>query len=99
MKKVRFIKKHGKHEIGHVIGTSDSAADSLVSDNIAIHVGDHVRPLKYKAGNAVQTECVAPTVDEIESSPKGVSMPTETKDAFKPLQTVKATKKNKKTKF
>lgn len=81
MKKIRFkVAFHG-HLPGHVIGTRDSHAEALVAQGIAEFVADAVRPLKYAAGAALQTECVAPTIEEVEMAPKGVVLPDEIYEA------------------
>ena len=95
MKKIRFLKVHGRHQIGHVIGTNDSAADQLVSSGTAEAVGDDIRPYKYAPGQAIQSECVVPVFEEMEASPKGAVWPAEIQTAEMDAPVETATKKYK----
>lgn len=75
MKKIRFITDYGKHKAGHVIGTQDGQAAQLVAQGVAVFVDNEVRPLKYTADAKTQSECVVPVIEELESAPKGATMP------------------------
>lgn len=75
MRKIRFNIDYGRHKAGHVIGTKDSEADMLVNAGIASYENTEVRPLKYAATANVQSECIAPTIEEVEASPKGAILP------------------------
>ena len=99
MKKIRFLINYGRHEAGHVIGTTDSSADQLVNAGIAKYEDRAARALKYQATAEIQAECVAPTLEEMEASPKGAVLPvyeTEYPEAEqRETKTVKAKKKKK----
>lgn len=77
MKKIQFKIDYGRNKAGHVIGTTDSAADQLVMLGVAEYVGAAIRPYKYQVGQALQTECIVPVIEELESAPKGALLPEE----------------------
>lgn len=94
MKKIQFLIDYNGHKAGHVIGTKDSDAALLVNAGIAKEVGEHVRPLAYALDKPLQSECVAPVIDEVEASPKGALLPEELQEYITPSkQTTKANKK------
>lgn len=74
-KKIRFKKDHGRNKAGWVIGTTESAAASLVAQDIAEFVADDVRALRYAPNAPVQAECIAPVIEELEAAPKGARNP------------------------
>ena len=74
-KKIQFIKDHGRNKAGWVIGTTDSAATALIAKGIAISVADDVRALRYAPNAPVQSECIAPVIEELEAAPKGARNP------------------------
>lgn len=74
-KKIRFKKDHGRNKAGWVIGTTDSAAASLVAQGIAEFVADDVRALRYAPTAPLQAECIAPVIEELEAAPKGARNP------------------------
>lgn len=74
-KKIRFKKDHGRNKAGWVIGTTESAAASLVAQGIAEFVADDVRALRYAPNAPVQAECIAPVIEELEAAPKGAKLP------------------------
>lgn len=75
MKKIQFTQNYGDHANGTVIGTTDSAAQKLVSQGKAKYVADDVRALKYAPDAPVQAECIAPVFEELEAAPKGATFP------------------------
>lgn len=96
MKKVRFKIAYSRFQAGTVIGTTDSQAAQLAAIGVAEYVDDDVRPLKYAANAPVQSECVAPVNEELESAPKGASMPQYETAIAEPSETkVVTAKKNK----
>lgn len=101
MKKIRFTKTYNQFQAGHVIGTNNRDAAALVSAGVAVYVEESVRPLKYAANRPVQTECIAPIVEELEAPPKGAVIPPsyEVPEADTTLETkiVKPNKKKQKT--
>lgn len=78
MKLIKFIQAHGKFQINTVIGTKDSDAEALVAAGVAVYEKEGIKPLKYAPGVAPRMECVTPTFEEMEASPKGAIWPEET---------------------
>ncbi len=93
MKLIRFTQPHGKFNANTVIGTKDSDADALVASGVAVYEKEGTKPLKYAPGVAPRMECVTPTFEEMESSPKGAVWPEEITEAAEQAGLIKSKQK------